>query len=241
MQSAGLKWNFYQANLLDANDKITAASIELSAFSNKTNEFGLTVSEIYLPNLTIFFRDPTTFSVANMEDEGWKAKLLYTWSMDSLGVATIWTGYGESSATSATTSTITSQTIRSYFEQTFDTNEEYLYLGASMTMDITPRLPVTLSYEYISITGSEFTREPLIPPSSLPGFITQTNQSGVDNNHTVQARISYWLTPALNLSLSANFYSNQYLGVIPHYNNPLSGSFTDKPYGFAGLQMGFRF
>jgi hypothetical protein len=241
IQSAGLKWTFYQANLLNPDNRLSAASLEFSAFSSKTRDFGITVSEVYLPNLTILFRDPTTFSVVDMEDEGWKARLLYTLPLTGAATVTAWTGYGESKASSATTSNIDSQTIARFFAQSFEIEETYLYLGASVTFEVTPRLPLLLSYEYISISNSQFTRNPLIPPAGLPGFIAQTSQGDVDNNHSLFARISYWLTPDFNISLSGNLFSNQFIGVVPHYNNPLSGTFSDKPYGFAGLQMAYRF
>lgn len=46
MQSAGLKWTFYRANLLNSANRQTAASLELSAFSNKSNDFDVVLDEI---------------------------------------------------------------------------------------------------------------------------------------------------------------------------------------------------
>jgi hypothetical protein len=42
------------------------------------------------------------------------------------------------------------------------------------------------------------------------------------------------------VALTAKLFSNQFLGLIPHYSNPLSGSFSDQPYGYAGVHLGFR-
>ncbi|MEX2130197.1 MAG: hypothetical protein WD772_01820, partial [Pseudohongiellaceae bacterium] len=79
MESAGLKWIFWRGNLLNPDNRFSAAALEVSGFSNKTKDFDVTVSEIYFPDLTIFFTNPQTFSVASLEDEGWRARLIYTW------------------------------------------------------------------------------------------------------------------------------------------------------------------
>lgn len=240
-QSAGFKWTFFQGNLLNANNRHSAASLELTAYSNKSDDFDVVLDEIQLGNSTITFLDQQTFSVAELEDEGWKARLVYTWPMQQRTIGSIWAGYGESEATSATTSDLTEQSIKKFFEQSFSLDESILYLGASIVVQITPRMPLMLSYEYVNIRDSRLEQIPDNPPSGLPGFLAAANQSEEDDNHTVNARISYWLTPQLNISLTANVYSHQFLGVLPHYNNPLSGSFSSLPYGFAGIELGYKF
>lgn len=240
LQSAGFKWTFFQGNLLNSDNRNSAASIELSGFKNQSDDFDILLDEIRLDNITIIFRDPQTFSVADLEDEGWKARAAYTFPMFSNGIGTFWAGFGATSATSATTTDITSNTIAKYFEQDFDLDEDYLYFGASLTLQITARMPLLLSYEYIDVRKSTLKSNPEVPLVDLPGFLDGSNQGG-DSNHTIHARISYWLTPELNLSLTANLYSNQFLGVIPHYNNPLSGSFSSVAYGFVGLELAYNF
>jgi hypothetical protein len=108
-------------------------------------------------------------------------------------------------------------------------------------LQVTPRIPITISYEAISISDSNFIQFPENPSSALPGFLSGANQSSEDINHTLRVSVAYWLTRRLNISLSGNFYTNQFLGVLPHYNNPLSGSFSSLPYGFAGVELGYRF
>lgn len=242
MESVGLKWIFWRGNLLNADNRFSAAALEVSGFANKTKDFDVTVSDIYYSNFTISFRDNATFSVADLQDDGWKARMIYTWPFPVFAdaTATVWAGYGESNATSATTSNITSQTIKNFFEQQFEVAEEYYYLGASLNWNLTPRLPLTVNYEYIRINASDFSRNPDPPRSGLPGFLTQSPAS-LSGNHTVSGSLAYWLTPSINLSLTGNLYSNQFLGILAHYSNPLSGSFVDKPYGFIGLRLGFNF
>jgi hypothetical protein len=71
----------------------------------------------------------------------------------------------------------------------------------------------------------------------LPSFLTGAGQVSDLTNHTFNARASYWLSPDLNLGLFGNLYTNQFLGILPHFDNPLSGSFSSTPYGFAGIEL----
>ncbi|PCJ28464.1 MAG: hypothetical protein COA96_01065 [SAR86 cluster bacterium] len=240
-QSAGFKWTFFEANILNPDNRRSAASLELSVYSNKSNDFDVMIDELRFDNLQIFFTNPQTFSVSELEDEGWKARFVYSFEMSQIGIASAWVGYGESKATSATTSDLTNAALKRFFKQSFKVEESYAYLGASMMIQIKPRIPLNISYEYINISNSVFDRFPATPPAQLPGFLSASSQSGESGNHTLKARISYWLSPQFNISLTGNLYSNQFLGVLPHYNNPLSGSFSSIPYGFAGIELGYKF
>lgn len=240
-QSAGLKWTFFEGHLLNPDNRQSAASLEISAYSNKSADFDVKVSDIRFDNFEIIFRDPQTFSVADLEDDGWKSKVMYTFPIQQKLLGTLWAGYGRSKASSATTSDIASETFSRLFEQAFTQEESYTYLGASLNIAFTARWRADLSYEFTQIQDADFTRDPVEPAINLPGFLNSTGPSAENINHTVNGQISYWLTPHLNLSLTGKLYSNQFLGVIPHYNNPLSGSFSSTPYGFLGLELGYKF
>ncbi len=239
-ESAGIKWTFYRANLLNPDNRQTAASLELTGFSSESNDFDVVLDEIRFDDVTIIFGVPQTFSVSNMKDEGWKAKLIYSWPLTESAIGSVWTGYGESSAASGTSTDLQSATISQFFEQSFELEESYLYFGAGLNTQITPRLSASLNYEYISLSDSKLNRFPPTPVSELPSFFTSSGQSNVDDNHTFKASLAYWLTPSINLSVSGQLYSNQFVGVLPHYNNPLSGSFSDTPYGFAGIELSYK-
>ncbi|MEX0618477.1 MAG: hypothetical protein WDZ76_08020 [Pseudohongiellaceae bacterium] len=239
-QEYGIKWTIYQGRLLNGNNHRRTATLQLSGFDAESDDFGVVISELYFPNLTIRFRDPQTFSVTQLEDKGWTAKLLLSLPLTNAMVATFWGGYSDSEATSATTSDLTAQPVASYFEQSFRLDESFFRAGASLNWQLRPRLPISLSYEFIKRHDNHFTATPTTPPVQLPGFL-RSRASPEDSNHTLTARASWWLTPHTHISLTGNLYSNQFLGILPHYNNPLSGSFSDNPYGFAGLQLGFRF
>ena len=72
-QSARVKWTFYRSNLLNQDNRHSAASFEITAFQSESQNFDVVLEEIRLDNLTVFFGVPQTFSIANMEDEGWKS------------------------------------------------------------------------------------------------------------------------------------------------------------------------
>lgn len=240
-ESIGIKWTFYRSNLLNSDNRYGAASFELSAYTSESDNFDVTLDEIRLENLTITFGIPQTFSVADLADEGWKSRFVYSLPFQDNVVTSIWAGYGESTASSGTTSDLQSETLRRFFEQSFDLEETYFYLGAALTANISARLSLDVSYEFISVNDSKLDRFPLEPLPDLPSFLSGTTPSDVDNNHTLSARLGYWITPELNLSFTGNLYANQFVGVLPHYNNPLSGSFSSTPYGYAGVQLTYKF
>lgn len=237
-RALGLRWTFFNADLLNANNRPTAFSLELSLFENESEDFNVVADEFRLGNLGLSFRDPQTFSVDNMRDEGWEAKLVATREIFDGAVGSVWIGLKDSEASAGTTSDVSSATIARFFEQDFSLEEDYTLFGASLNFQITPRLPVLLSYEFINTNSSTFSRIPENPIEQLPGFL-RGGPPLVDSNHTFLGRISYWVTPEFNISLTGNLYSNQFLGVLPHYSNPLSGSFADKPYGYAGIEMSY--
>lgn len=239
-ESAGIKWTFFRGNLLNPDNRFSAASLELSGVRNESDDFDIVLNEIRLDNLTVFFRDPQTFSVANMEDDGWKARLIYSWPLAENGIGTIWAGYGESQSQSGTKSDLTNATLARIFRQDFYQDETYAYLGASLNYQVTPRLPLLVSYEFINVTDSKFERIPENPNTQLLSFFAGTGISTETSNHTLQARASYWLLPKLNIAITGNLYSNQFVGILPHYSNPLSGSFSSAPYGFIGLELGYK-
>lgn len=240
-QEVGVKWMIYQGNLLAQNNQHSALTLQVSAFQSESDDFDVVLDEITLGALNINFTNPQTFSVNDMDDDGWQARLIYTTPVAGLGTASVWGGFGSSDASSGTDSDIESESISALFRQQFNLEEDYLYAGMSLDFAPIPRLPISLTYEYIDLRDASFSRFPEEPSSALPSFLAATSGSGETSNHTLKAQVSYWLTPQLHLSLTGNLYSNQFLGELPHYNNPLSESFSSVAYGFAGLKLGFKF
>jgi hypothetical protein len=236
----GLKWNFYEAGRSGDDSPWSAASLELTRVENKTDDFRSRLSRVQLGNTQITFNPAQGIQVDNMEDEGWLARLIYTRPLGSSIVASAWGGYASYEASSGTSSEIDSATIRSAFQQSFLVDETQYLMGLSLNWQITARLPLQLSYEYIKVDNRDL--EIIRNPSSviLPSFLRQTNLSDVDDNHTLSGSLSYWLTPRLNLGLHGKLFSSQFLGIMPHFNNPLSGGLADTAYGYAGVQVGYR-
>ena len=237
----GLKWNFFEAGHTDDSRPWRAASLELTRTRNSTDDFEGAIDRITLSgNLTIDFSTPQTFRLQDMEDDGWQARVLYSTPFSNSFGTTFWAGYAENEASSGTGSSITSAFLAPAFEQSFNTEAKQILLGAALNWQITPRMPLQLSYEYLRINDSELTAITNPNNSLLPSFLRGNNVNSADtrDNHSVRGSISYWVTPKVHASVIGNLYSNQFLGVIPHYNNPLSGSFSDNPYGFLGVQIG---
>lgn len=237
-RSLNLRWTLFEADLLNPNDRPSALSLELGAFQNESSNFDVVVDEIKIDNLTLFFQNPQTFSVNQLQDDGWEAKLLYSTEVFDGIVGSAWAGYKASESTAGTSSDLTSVTIARFFEQEFQLEEDYYTVGASLNFQIYPRLPILLSYQYLQTNSSSFTRFSDDSLDQLPGFL-QGGPPEVDSNHSLFGRISYWLSPELNVSFTGNLYSNQFMGVLPHYSNPLSGSFADKLYGYVGVELSY--
>ncbi|MEX2468226.1 MAG: hypothetical protein WD396_00585 [Pseudohongiellaceae bacterium] len=237
-REAGLKWTFYAADLFNPGGRHTAASLEVSAFRNSSESFDVIADQLRFRNVELFFSEPRTFSVNQLEDDGWQARLLFSRALSGSAVGSAWLGYKDSEARAATDTNIDSVTVNRLFKQAFRLKEDFLKAGLSLNFNLAPRLPLLLSYEFIRSNSASFTRDPAEPVESLPGFL-RGRAPAADSNHTLYVRASYWLTPTLSVALSGNLYSNQFLGLLPHYNNPLSGSFADKPYGYAGIELSY--
>ncbi|MCP5357175.1 MAG: hypothetical protein H7A06_03415 [Pseudomonadales bacterium] len=239
----GFKWNFFESGYYDNSGPWHAAALEVMRTRNVTDDYEghfdrVTINE----NFIVTFTDPQTFRLDSMEDEGWQARLLYSAPLSSTMATTVWAGYGETSASSGTSADIVLEQLVDDFYQHFDMEDRHYMLGASVHWQLTPRIPVQLSYEFLRVNNSK--TDIVAPPSNsvLPSFLRGDNLGTVSehSNHTLRGSVSYWVTPDVHVSFTGKLFSNQFLGVIPHYNNPLSGSFADKPYGYVGLQLGLR-
>lgn len=239
----GLKWNFYESGNVDNTRSWYAASLEITRTENSTDNFAGTLDRITLNGDTsVLFTTPQTFRVDNMEDEGWQARLLYSFPMGTALTTSVWAGYAETEATSGTDSDMTAAFLAAAFRQKFTVEDQHGLIGAGLNWQVTPRMPLQLSYEYIRITNSDVTA--VVNPSNvlLPSFLQANNVSAIDvsDNHTLRGSLTFWVTPRFNVSLTGKLFSNQFRGVIPHFDNPLSGSFSEKPYGYAGIQIGMQ-
>lgn len=241
----GLRWNFFEAAYFDNANAWHAASLEISKTENSTKDYSAVIDKIFLASggidVTLRFTNPQTFGLQDLADDGFKARLLYTRPLTDKITGNFWAGYAEVDASAATGSDITTAFLAEAFTQTISIEDRQISFGAGLNWQITPRLPLQISYEYIRVNNIDTQVEFNSTNAFLPSFLrADDSPQSVNDNHTVRGSLSYWITPQLNLSLTAKVFSHQFLGVVPHYNNPLSRSFADKPYGYAGVQLGFR-
>lgn len=239
-ETAGVKWQFYEAGMLNPEGRRSAASFEIHGFRSSSEDFDVRINGFNLDGIAVNFSNPQTFSVADLEDDGWRAKLTYSAPIFLGSTASFWTGFAKTKSTSATTSDLTAQSVRGIFEQRFKTEDNILSFGASFRTMLSSRIPFNLNYEYLRLTDGEFDRTPEIPQPGIPSFLS-AGPATESINHTLSARLSYWVTPEFHVSVTGNLFRNQFVGLLPHYNNSLSGSFSDTPYGFAGVEIGYKF
>ena len=241
----GAKWVFYDAVNQDPSRAWTSAALEVTRTDSSSEEFGGDLAELRTSATGgVLFDPPSRFALDRLADEGWQARLLVTASWSPAATATLWAGYGKNRASSGTRWDVDIAFLREAFYQTFDSRESQYTLGASLNWQAMPRLPIQLGYEYLAVRGRElaivrgggdFTR---FMPSFLRG---ETIDERTADNHTLFGSVTWWITPSVYASAGASLFSNQFTGVIPHFNNPLSASLSDAPYGFAAITLGFRF
>jgi len=244
-QAYGAKWVFYDAVNQDLAYPWTSVALEFTRTRNRSRDFGGDLAGISTsPTSGVFFDPPSRFALDRLQDDGWQARLLVSQALGASSTATLWAGVGKATASSGTRWDVDIAVLRDAFFQTFDSEETQFRVGASVNWQYFPRMPVQVGYEFIEIAE----RSQLIQRGSssfsryLPGFLRGDNLAdGVTRNHALYGSINWWLNPNIYISGVGKLLSNQFTGVIPHYNNPLSGSFADVPYGYVEVKLGFRF
>ncbi|TFH72289.1 hypothetical protein E3V39_11905 [Gammaproteobacteria bacterium LSUCC0112] len=240
-ESYGVEWVFYEAATKDKSSPWRSASLELASLENSSEDFGASIQRISLnPTSVVEFRPPQRFTINRMADDGWTARVALTQALSTHITSNAWLSHSRTDASSGTSSEIPSRAIAAAFAQTFDLKEKQWSAGASLRWNITPRLPMTLSYEFIKITDRELIATRESAAVTLPSFLRADNLTTETTNHVLQGSIDWWITPRIFVGAGGKLMSNQFLGILPHYNNPLSGSLSDVAYGFAELRFGMK-
>lgn len=240
--SWGAKFVLYES---EGNNNALGGSsfaVDLRRVESESDDFdGYIESFRFNANTNVSFDPPQRFAMDRLKDEGWQARLLYSNDLGSSSQFSVWAGYGESDASSGTSTEIDFPSIAEQFLQTFDIEETQYMAGASLNLQGIPRLPIQIGYEYIKINK----REAVVQSSNsslIPSFLRGSNiQNSADTNHTAYGTVSWWVTPHLYTSLSGKLFKNQFVGIMPHYNNPLSASFSETLYGYVTLSVGLKF
>jgi len=238
----GVKWVFYEATSPERSQPWTSAALELTRVENSSDDFGGNLARFQLNANSSVTLDPAPkFGMDRLRDDGWQARVLMSTALGASTSATFWAGYGEFESSSGTSSEIDFAFLREAFLQTFDIQETQYLLGASLNWQYFPRLPVQIGYEYIHIADRE---QDIVSSNStlIPSFLRGDNLAdNATRNHTLYGSVNWWATPQIYLGIGGKLFSNQFTGIMPHYNNPLSGSFSDTTYGYVELKLGIKF
>ncbi len=238
----GLNWVIYEQATSDRNQPWRSLSLELSRSESSSEDFGGQIDRVQLTaNTTITFNPPQQFAMNRLKDEGWQARLIATLPLTRHTTLSAWGGYGQLESSSGTDTDIEFASIANAFRQTFDADETLIKAGFALNWQRIARLPVQVGYEYIRINDRDLTA---VTSNStlLPSFLRGSNlNDGASNNQTAYATVNWWVTPNVYVGASGRLFKSQFVGIIPHYNNPLSGSFSDTAYGYAEIKIGIRF
>lgn len=240
--SWGAKFVLYESEGSNSTLGGSSFAIDLRRVESESDDFDGYIESFRIgSNSNVSFDPPERFAMDRLEDEGWQARLLYSNDLGSNSQFSVWAGYGESDAKSGTSTDIAFDFIADQFLQTFDIEETQYMAGASINLQGIPRLPIQIGYEYIKINK----REAVVQTSNstlIPSFLRGSNiQNSADTNHTAYGTVSWWITPHMYTSLSGKLFKNQFVGIMPHYNNPLSASFSETLYGYVTLSLGLKF
>ena len=241
----GVKWVFFESLNQDLSQPWTSAALELTSSQNRSDDFGGDLAGFrFRATGGVRFNPPGRFGLDRLNDEGWGARLLFSSALNASTTTTAWAGYGQTEASSGTSWDIDIGLFRDAFLQAFDSEESQYRLGASVNWQYFPRLPVQVGYEYIAITDrkqtvkrGEGSLSRLIPSFLNGGGLAESET----RNHTVYGSVNWWVTPQIYLGAGGKLFSSQFTGIIPHYNNPLSSSFSDITYGYVELKLGVKF
>jgi hypothetical protein len=240
-KNIGAKWVFYEQPSLSQSSPGISAALDIRQFDNSSRDFGGFIERVRLnANTNISFSPPQRFSMDRLADDGWQARLIASAPIGERTAISAWLGYGSSSASSGTSTEIEFQTIQQAFLQTFDIREQQYMAGISVNFQQFQRLPIQIGYEYTNINSRQ---QDIVSSNStlIPTFLRGRNlANSADKNHTVYGTASWWLTPRIYSSVSGKLFRNQFVGIMPHFNNPLSASFSETMYGFVELKIGIK-
>jgi len=238
----GLNWVLYEENNRRSNSPWRSIALELSRAEGNSDEFGGSLEWVQLSSTTtVSFDPPQRFALNRLEDESWQARLVATQPISRNSTLSVWASYGRAESSSGTYTEIDLQSIANAFYQTFDAKETITKAGFSINWQPVARLPIQAGYEYIHISDRDV--DAVTSNSTMvPSFLRGSNLgSGARKNHTAFASVNWWITQNVYVGATGRWYRNQFAGVVPHYNNPLSSRFSETNFGYAELKLGVRF
>ena len=232
---AGLRWNF-----LDIPVKRLSFAVEGAWMRHDSDDFSFKFTEVNLGDTILRFERPQSITASDLNDDGWYVRLTGSLAIKDVLLFNLWAGYRWFDASSAVSTTITYRPIKDNFDRHFSIDETQWRIGAGFIWQITPRLPLEFFYEFVNLDRKEHSTGAR-NTSVLSRYTNPENLSPEDTNHILTGKIGYWITPNLNVNIEGKLMTNQFLGVVPHYNNTITSRFFDKLYGYMGLGVGYAF
>ena len=232
---AGLRWNFLDMPFVDL-----AAAVEAAWVGHSSDDFSFRFMKVNAGNTMLRFSSPREIRLSSMKDYGWRIALMLSKAMGEIFLCNLWIGYESMKATSAISTTIAYAPIKRNFDRRFTVDEDQFHLGMGLIWQLHPRVPVEFHYEYLRLSRNERSTG----ERNTSALARYTNPEGLapeESNHVLTGKIGFWLTPNLNLNLEGRLMTNQFLGIVPHYNNTITSRFFRAMYGYIGLGVGYAF
>ena len=229
----------FRFQLIAETRKIPAVSMELSYCKNDSDDAGFTFSELNSSSITIPNGD-NSMMLTGLSDSGYAFTVMMSKNNDPF-VHTVFAGFGQYNSSSRLELSINSDVMQADIGQKFEMNEDVYTLGYTLGIKFFDRMPIFISYKYLKIdVDMDAGRNTL--SGFIPARYTDTEaMKDASDNQVLSCKLVYWITPHVNLTLDGTIYKNSFLGVVPHYNNPLTNRFFDYKYGYVGIGLGIAF
>lgn len=216
-----------------------AVSLELSYRRNDSDDAGFTFTELSSSSLTIP-GGSNSLMLTDLDDSGYSLTVMASKNMDPF-VHTVFAGFGQYDSSSRLELSIDSDMMKAEIRQKFDVDEDIYTMGYTLGMKFFERMPIFISYKYIK-TNVDMDAGSNTLSGFLPARYTDPDaMESNSENHVLSGKLVYWMTPNVNLTLDVTIYKNQFLGVVPHYNNSFTNRFFDYKYGYIGIGLGIAF
>ncbi len=232
---AGIRWNF-----LDVPFKDLTFAIEGAWIRHTSRDFSFSFLMVDAGDVILQFGSPREIRLSSLSDDGWRVRFIGSMLFGASFLLNFWAGYEAIDASSAISTNISYEPIKKNFDRRYSIKEDQLQLGIGMIWQVFPRVPFEFYYEYLHLSRSE--RSTGAPnTSSLARYTNPDGLTPESSNHIFTGKIGYWLTPNLNINIEGKLMTNQFLGIVPHYNNTVTSRFFDQFYGYIGLGAGYAF
>ena len=229
----------FRLNILSEGRKAPALALEAAYSRNYSDDALITFTGISTGGTKIDFIERQNIRMSDLSDEGVEFRLLISKTMSRV-TPTVWAGYSRYRANTKISTSITFLPIKENFDRKLDMDEEAFSLGVGLGVQFIERLPIFLSYRFLAL-DRDIKMDTPFNTSILARYTNPDNMDKEKQNHIFSGKIMYWITPHINLGLEGWLYTNHFLGIVPHYNNPFTNRFFDKMYGYLGIGLGVIF